>query len=132
VWHHPIDSQFEDRITDHGVLERLALNGFSICFHGHLHKTISQLYRYDNSPSGRRIEIVGAGTFGAPTREWYPGYPLQYHFLKVSHEQLTVETRGRTEINGAWKPHAIWTQGPGQDPLPRYTIDLAQEPTKKT
>jgi CHAT domain len=27
-------------------------------------------------------------------------------------------------VNGAWKPDAIWTQGPGVDPLPRYEIAL--------
>ena len=131
VWHHPLNSPFEDRIIDHGFMERLAQSGFSVCFHGHLHKTTSELFRYDHSASGRKIEIVGAGTFGAPTKEWTPGYPLQYNLLKIYQKQITVETRCRTEINGAWKPHAIWTQGPGQDPLPRYTIDLVRGPTKK-
>ncbi len=124
VWHHPLHSPFEDRITDHGFMERLALRGFSVCFHGHLHKATSDLFRYDHSARGRKIEIVGAGTFGAPIKEWYPGYPLQYNLLKVCQREIIVETRRRTEINGAWKPDAIWTQGPDQDPLPRYFVKL--------
>lgn len=61
VWHHPLNSPFEDRIADHGVMERLAQSGFSVCFHGHLHKAMSQLFRYDRSAAGgRKIEIVGA------------------------------------------------------------------------
>ena len=126
VWHHPIHSPYEDRITDYGFMERLAQSGFKVCFHGHLHKTTTDLFRYDHSAGGRRIEIVGAGTFGAPIKEWTPGYPLQYNLLEIAQKQMTVKTRCRIEINGAWKPHAIWTQGPGQDPLPRYTIDLVQ------
>ena len=65
-------------------MERLAQSGFSVCFHGHLHKTKSELFRYDHSAGGRKIEIVGAGTFGAPTKDWYPGYPLQYNLLKIT------------------------------------------------
>jgi hypothetical protein len=128
VWHHPISSSFDDRMVDHGFMERLAQNGFSVCFHGHLHKTSGELFRFDYSSCGRKIEIVGAGTFGAPTSEWTPGYPLQYNLLKVTHNQVIVETRCRMEINGAWKPDARWTQGPGLDPLPRYFIPLRQEP----
>src|SRR5262249_46586086 len=124
VWHHPIESPFEDRIKDHGFLERLAAAGFRIALHGHLHKAQNALYRYDRSPGGRRLEIVGAGTFGAPVREWVPGYPLQYQLLRIEGDTLTVETRRREEPGGAWKPDARWTDAPGQDPAPRYTVRL--------
>lgn len=128
IWHHPLTSPFEDRITDHGFMERLAQSGFSVCFHGHLHKTTTGLFRYDHSAGGRKIEIVGAGTFGAPTKDWYPGYPLQYNLLNIAQKHIIVRTRCRTEINGTWKPQAIWTQGPGQDPLSSYTITLGHGP----
>ncbi len=124
VWHHPLDSQDPDRITDHGFMERLAQSGFSVVLHGHLHKASASQYRYDMSAGGRKIDIIGAGTFGALTRDWQPGYPLQYNLLKLEGEKLIVETRCRREINGTWKPDAIWTQGPGKDPLPRYEITL--------
>jgi hypothetical protein len=32
------------------------------------------------------------------------GYPLQYNLLKIADNQLTVYTRRREELNGAWKP----------------------------
>jgi predicted MPP superfamily phosphohydrolase len=131
VWHHPIHSAAEDRITDHGFMERLALNGFCACLHGHLHQSTNDFFRYDHRPGGRKIEIVGAGTFGAPAKAWTPGYPLQYNLLKVYPKRIVVETRRREEINGAWKADARWSQGPGKDPLPRYTIDLMQGFKKK-
>ncbi|MEE4357640.1 MAG: SUMF1/EgtB/PvdO family nonheme iron enzyme [Desulfococcaceae bacterium] len=121
VWHHPLHSPFDDRITDHGFMQRLAVDGFRVCFHGHIHKSDAGLYLYDQE---RKIHIVGAGTFGAPVKEWTPGYPLQYNLLRIKEKRMIVETRRRIEINGAWKPDAVWTQGGGKDPLLRYEIEL--------
>jgi predicted MPP superfamily phosphohydrolase len=123
VFHHPVHSPEDSRIRDPSFLQQLAVHGFGLALHGHVHKADNALYRYDHSERGRRIELVGAGTFGAPVREWVPGYPLQYNLLLVRPDKITVETRRRAEINGAWEPDARWRQGPGQDPLPRYFID---------
>jgi hypothetical protein len=125
VWHHPIASASEDRIKDAGFLEQLAKAGFRLALHGHIHKAKADLFRYDAVPAGgRRIEIVSAGTFGAPVREWVPGHPLQYNLLCFAGGTLTVKTRRRSEPNGAWEPDARWLQGKDKDPLPRYTIEL--------
>ena len=124
VWHHPLSSAADDRIVDHGFIERLAAAGFIIGFHGHIHKSESNLFRYDQTPGGRRMEIVGAGTFGAPVREWVPGYPLQYNLLLIHQDSVVVETRRREELNGTWKPDGRWLQGSGKDPAPRYSIPL--------
>lgn len=86
------------------------------------------MYRYDHSADGRRIEIVAAGTFGAPTKAWVPGYPLQYNLLVVEPERITVETRCRREVEGAWEPDPRWRQGHGKDPLPRYVIERRPAP----
>ncbi len=80
-------------------------------------------YRYDRTVDGRRLEIVVAGTFGAPVRAWVPGYPLEYNLLLVDDEKITIETRCRRELNGAWEPYARWLQGVGKDPLPRYIVE---------
>jgi hypothetical protein len=124
VWHHPLEGPEDSRITDHGFLERLAQAGFRLALHGHIHKAQTGQYHSDLSPGGRRIAIVAAGTFGAPSRDWTPGYPLQYNLLRLAGQPLTVETRRREEPNGARKPDARWLQGPGKDPLPRYWVDL--------
>ncbi|KYG01657.1 hypothetical protein BE21_56335 [Sorangium cellulosum] len=124
VWHHPVTSEEPDHLDDAGFLQQLAVAGFRVALHGHVHRAENQLYRYDMSPSGRRIELVSAGTFGAPARQWVPGYPLQYNLLLFSGGMMTVETRCREEMNGAWRPDARWLQGTGRDPLPRYQIPL--------
>lgn len=140
VWHHPLDSAFEDRITDQGFMEQLAVAGFRLFLHGHIHKAKTTLYPYDMGPNGRKLDGICAGTFGAPTRELMPGYPWQYNLLKFEGDQLIVKTRRREEPNGAWKPDARWLQGPGeQNPLPYYEVKLKsvtqavkiQQPTEK-
>jgi 3',5'-cyclic AMP phosphodiesterase CpdA len=123
VFHHPIHGGEDARIRDAAFLQQLAVHGFRIALHGHVHKAEAELYRHDRATDGRRIELVAAGTFGANTRAWVPGYPLQYNLLLVGPDRITVETRCRREINGAWEPDARWRQGPGKDPLPRYVID---------
>ena len=122
VWHHPLDSAYSDRITDQGFLEQLAVNGFRFFLHGHIHKAETSLFRYDMSTNGRKLDRICAGTFGAPVREWVPGYPLQYNLLKIEDNQLSVYTRRREELNGAWKPDARWLQGAGKTPLDYYAI----------
>ena len=122
VWHHPLNSPYEDRIKDTGFIERLAQAGFRFAIHGHIHKAENSLYRYDLSTTGRKLDIICAGTFGAPVREWVPGYPLQYNLLTFLDNKLTVKTRRREELNGAWKPDARWLMGAGENPLPYYEI----------
>ncbi len=123
VFHHPIHGGEDSRIRDAAFLQQLAVHGFRLVLHGHVHKADAELYRHDRTEDGRRIELVAAGTFGASTREWVPGYPLQYNLLLVGPERITVETRCRREVNGAWEPDARWRQGPVKDPLPRYFIE---------
>ena len=127
VWHHPLESDGSDRITDQGFMEQLAVSGFRLFLHGHIHKAETSLYRYDMSQNGRKLDRICAGTFGAPTKELVRGYPWQYNLLKLEDNQLTVETRRREEENGAWRSDARWSQGAGKDPLPRYTIQLTDE-----
>jgi len=122
VFHHPIHGDGEDRIKDSGFLERLAVEGFRIALHGHIHKAQTDSFRHDITSGGRQIYLAGAGTFGAPVREMTPGVPLQYQLLRVRGKTVTVETRRREERGGAWKPDARWLQGAGKDPLPRYEI----------
>lgn len=124
VFHHPLQSAGDDRIRDAAFLQRLAIQGFRVVLHGHVHRADSALYRYDQAVDGRKLEIVTAGTFGAPTRAWVPGYPLQYNLLAFEPSRLRVETRCRREVHGAWEPDARWRNGPGADPVPRYFIEL--------
>ena len=124
VWHHALNSAGSDRITDQAFIQQLAVAGFRFFLHGHIHKAETSLFRYDLSPTGRKLDQICAGTFGAPTKELIPGYPWQYNLLKINDNQLTVYTRRREEENGAWKPDSRWTQGAGVGALHYYSIEL--------
>jgi UDP-2,3-diacylglucosamine pyrophosphatase LpxH len=118
VWHHPITGP---EMMNGEFLQLLTVHGFQICMHGHIHEAIEGYHRYD---ANRGLYIVGAGTFGAPTREQVPGIPLQYNLLVLDPEPrvITVETRKKEKPDGAWSADARW--GDKNNPEPRYTIEL--------
>ena len=118
VWHHPVAGP--DMMNDE-FLQLLAVRGFKICIHGHIHRARQGFYTYDTE---RGLHIIGAGTFGAPAKDQVAGIPLQYNLLKLEEEAhvITVETRKKEMPNGAWSADARW--GDKNNPVPRYTIEL--------
>jgi predicted phosphodiesterase len=127
IWHHPVNSSGDDRIKDTGFRELLAVAGFEIFLHGHIHEPENSFYHYDMNAEGRRLVGVCAGTFGAPIRQLVSGFPWQYNILKFEGNVLTVKTRCREKLNGAWKSDARWSQGPGKSSLDYYTIELTEK-----
>ncbi|MCP4700302.1 MAG: hypothetical protein GY862_26135, partial [Gammaproteobacteria bacterium] len=119
VWHHPVSGPQTMKNVD--FLQQLAVHGFQICMHGHVHEAAEGFYKYD---SGRGIHIVGAGTFGAPADDQVTGIPLQYNLLILNTETntLTVETRKKEKPDGVWAADARW--GDKTNPVPRYTVTL--------
>jgi hypothetical protein len=117
VWHHPITGK---EMMNDEFMQLLAVHGFQICMHGHIHEAIEGFYGYDPK---RSIYIVGAGTFGAPLRK-QAGIPLQYNLLTLDPETRTivVQTRKKEKSDGAWSADARW--GDKNDPKPWYTLEL--------
>ncbi len=124
VWHHPPSELSLGGGLDGAVLQQLAQAGFRLVLHGHVHRADNPSFRYyRNSPFGN-VEILTAGTFGAPTHELVPGYPFQYQVLEFSGDLLTVHTRKREDVAGGWVADHRWQQSPGQSPLASYPIKL--------
>ncbi|MEH2178471.1 metallophosphoesterase [Nostoc sp.] len=119
VWHHPVNSS--ESMKNVAFLEQLAVNGFQLGIHGHIHEAKDENFQYD---TGRGLRIIAAGTFGTPAKEQVTGIPLQYNLLTLAPESgmLTVETRKKEKIDGAWSADARW--GDKNNPVPRYTIEL--------
>jgi len=116
VWHHPITGK---EMMENEFMQLLAVHGFQVCMHGHIHEAIGGFYRYDDKHD---IHIIGAGTFGAPTKEQVPGIPLQYNLLTIDPNlgDITVNTRKKESPNGAWSADARW--GDKEDPKPWYNF----------
>ncbi|HYW20779.1 MAG TPA: HEAT repeat domain-containing protein [Nodularia sp. (in: cyanobacteria)] len=119
VWHHPLDSAWDDRIKDQSFMEQLAVAGFRFFLHGHVHQAQQGFNEYD---AERGLFRICAGTFGAPTHELTTAEPWQYHLMKLENNTLTVRSRKRKTENGAWEPDNCWRQGKGKASLDSYTI----------
>ena len=123
VWHHPINSSHEDRIRDGDFLQRLAVNGFQLFLHGHVHRAENDKFHYDQNTDGRRLARICAGTFGSPTRNLNIATPWQYNLLTFRDSMVRVDTRKRESINGAWEGDYRWRHGNDRS-LSYYEIDL--------
>ncbi|WP_228038571.1 metallophosphoesterase [Nostoc sp. LEGE 12450] len=119
VWHHPVNSS--ESMKNVEFLEQLAVNGFQLGIHGHIHQARDENFKYDTE---RGLRIIAAGTFGALATKQVTGIPLQYNLLTLDPESgmLTVETRKKEKTDGAWSADARW--GDKNNPVPRYTIEL--------
>jgi GTPase SAR1 family protein/predicted phosphodiesterase len=124
VWHHPVTGQ---EMMNDEFMQLLAVHGFQVCLHGHIHEAIEGFHKYDDR---RGIRIVGAGTFGAPTREQVTGIPLQYNLLTFDPHKgdLTVQTRKKEKPNGAWSADARW--GDKNNPKPWYSFQVRHYRTR--
>nr|VFK39777.1 MAG: Calcineurin-like phosphoesterase [Candidatus Kentron sp. TC] len=118
VWHHPVAGG-EGMNPD--FLQQLAVHGFGLCLHGHIHEAMEGFHKYDDA---RALRIVGAGTFGAPTKEQVPGIPLQYNLLTLdpASRQMRVDTRRKEKPEGAWAADARWGDK-GKAPKAWYEFD---------
>ena len=119
VWHHPLDSAWDDRIKDQSFMEQLAVAGFRFFLHGHVHQAQKGFNEYD---AKRGLFRICAGTFGAPTHELTTAEPWQYHLMKLENNTLTVRSRKRKTEKGAWEADNCWRQGKGKGSLDSYTI----------
>lgn len=118
VWHHPVTGR--ETMND-DFMQQLTIGGFRVCLHGHIHEAIEAFHKFDDK---RGLHIIGAGTFGAPAKEQVTGIPLQYNLLTLDPQtqQLTVRTRKKERINGAWSADARWQDK--ENPQPWYILSL--------
>ncbi|MBI4851094.1 MAG: metallophosphoesterase [Acidobacteria bacterium] len=118
IWHHPITGL---EMMNADFLEQLAVSGFEICLHGHIHQAISGFYNYDNK---RALHIIGSGTFGAPTKAQTPSIPLQYNLLilEPNKASITLKSRKKETVDGAWSADSRW--GDKETPTTSYSIEL--------
>lgn len=128
VWHHPVIGK--EAMNDE-FMQMLAVHGFQVVLHGHIHEARQGFYHYDDR---RCIHIIGAGTFGAPSTGQVPGIPLQYNLLSFDPRtgELTMKTRKKEKPNGSWSADARW--GDKNDPKPYYqfTVPLYVVKTDRT
>lgn len=118
TWHHPVTGK---EMMDDGFMQLLAVHGFQLCLHGHIHEAIEGYHTYDDK---RGLRIIGAGTFGAPAREQVAGIPLQYNLLTFDPitGEMTVNTRKKEKPHGAWSADSRW--GDKNNPKASYSFTV--------
>lgn len=104
VWHHPLAGA-EAMNTE--FMEQLAVNGFQICMHGHIHEAIEDFRKFDDLLG---LRVIGAGTFGAPVRQQTTSIPLQYNLITLDPNEcsVTVKARKKEKPEGAWMADPRW------------------------
>ncbi|MCY1032644.1 metallophosphoesterase [Corallococcus sp. BB11-1] len=109
VWHHPITGN--EKIQADAFMQRLQKADVRVCLHGHVHEDRADLFGYMHPT--RRIHVVGAGSFGAPTAGRPESVPRLYNLLTVKRDLsgIRVHTRSLPKQGGSWGPHAVW-KGP--------------------
>lgn len=119
VFHHPVGGADAARLRDTGFLERLALSGFRLALHGHVHEPGDWSFRYYRE---RGLDILGAGTFGAEAPHRPPSVPRHYQILEVDAQRIRVRSRRLDKATGAWDADFCYRLAPG---LPKQDyIDL--------
>ena len=116
VWHHPITGN--EKIQADAFMGRLLQSDVRVCLHGHVHEDRADLVNYVHSE--RRLHVVGAGSFGAPTHERPESVPRLFNLLEVERDlkKVRVHTRALRKQGGAWEGWAVW---PGERPGHRRT-----------
>lgn len=111
VWHHPISGN--EKIQRDAYLSQLQKANVKAVLHGHVHEERADLIGYQD-PS--RIHVIGAGTFGALTKERPESAPNLYNLIEISRnlKALKVNTRWKRRSGGAWEGWGKW-QGPSSD-----------------
>lgn len=125
VWHHPVTGN--EQIASDTFLERLRMDRFRLCLHGHVHEDRADVIGYLH-PS-RKIHVAGAGSFGAPANQRPESTPRLYNVIEIERndrdqKKTRIHTRCLRKHGGAWEGWAVW---PAQSPFNRrtfYEIDL--------
>ncbi|HEX8825794.1 MAG TPA: metallophosphoesterase [Archangium sp.] len=124
VLHHPVTGN--EKIQDDAFLRRLQQANVRLCMHGHVHEDRADLVGYLHPT--RKLHVMGAGSFGAPTYHRPESVPRLYNLLEVRRDlgSVKVHTRCLRKQGGAWEAWAVWPgEKPGdRNPLPFYEVKL--------
>ncbi|KPA13876.1 small gtp-binding protein [Candidatus Magnetomorum sp. HK-1] len=105
-WHHPATGN--EKIVTDAFMENIQKGDFKICLHGHVHEERADLFGYFH-PS-RKIHIIGAGSFDAPSKDRPESIPRIYNLIEIYRENniIRVHTRCKMRDTGAWAAWAVW------------------------
>lgn len=118
-WHHPITGN--EKIIQDDFMENIQKDDIKLCLHGHVHEERADLLGYLHPT--RRIHVIGAGSFDAPSKNRPESIPRIYNLLEIrrDHSSIRVHTRCKLKKTGAWCAWAVW---PGEKYSKRSYYDI--------
>ncbi len=123
VWHHPVTGN--EKIVKDAFLQQLRQANVHIALHGHVHEERPDVVGHIQT---KKIQIVGAGSFGAPTNDRPESTPRLYNLMEIArdHSWVKVHTRCLKKDQGAWEGWAAW---PGEKPTDKRTFYSVKLPS---
>jgi hypothetical protein len=115
-------------LKDLSFLQRLLVDDVIGILHGHVHKPMNDQVTYEWAAHGRRLLLLGAGTLDS--HDVHRGYPWHYSLVNIEADQLQVQSRGKLERDGAWRPNAQYLVGRGKAPSDILRLELVTPPPR--
>jgi hypothetical protein len=106
VWHHAVWANRQ--IANQEQIEHLVKAGFRLCLHGDIHEEAAQAVPFLDQ--GRRLQVLGAGSFGSRHEGLPDGTPRLYSLLEIDEEFTRVRVRMRSQrrADGAFDTFAVF------------------------
>ena len=125
VWHHPVTGN--EKIVKDAFLQQLRQANVHLALHGHVHEDRADVVGYIHP---KKIHVVGAGSFGAPTNDRPESTPRLYNLMEIArdHSSVKVHTRCLRKDQGAWEGWAVW---PGAKPTDKRTFYTIKPPSHR-
>ncbi len=123
VWHHPITGN--EKIQADAFVSRLLQANVRVCLHGHVHEERADLIGPLHPE--RKLHVVGAGSFGAPTHHRPESVPRLFNLLEIQRDlrSMRVHTRCLRRQGGSWEGWAVWPGVKNGEKRTYYDVALA-------
>jgi predicted MPP superfamily phosphohydrolase len=122
VFHHPVTHL--ETMRNQNFIEHLRQNDVQLILHGDIHEINREIYKgWERS----KVQIIGAGTFGAKANDRPESIPRLYNLLEIKKDLglIRIHTRQQRKIDGPWEGWYEWPDPSNSDAhLPYFDITI--------
>jgi hypothetical protein len=122
VFHHPVTHL--EAMRNQNFIEHLRQNNVQLILHGDIHEINREISK---GWEKTKVQIIGAGTFGAKVDDRPESIPRLYNLLEIKKDLglIRIHTRQQRKIDGPWEGWYEWPDPSNSDGhLPYFDITL--------
>jgi hypothetical protein len=122
IFHHPVTHL--ETMRNQNFIEHLRQNNVQLILHGDIHEINRETYK---GWEKNKIQIIGAGTFGAKVDDRPESIPRLYNLLEIKKDlsSIRIHTRQQRKIDGPWEGWYEWPDPSNNEAhLPYFDITL--------